>query len=193
MIPSKEATRVTGAVTILTLFLFSSALMRVALNANEAVAQSLTEEISENEVPENKLFAGETPSKFLEALIKREQRVRALELELSSKMKAIKLAKFEVERRLVTLEQAEETLSATLSIANTAAETDIRKLIEVYENMKPKETAALFETMEPAFAAGFLGHMQPESAAGVMAGLSPEIAYSISAILAGRNSNAPKN
>lgn len=190
---TKKTSGVTGVISILTVFLLTSAILRVTLSANEAVAQYSSEVASQNESKPNASFEYETPSKFLEALIKREERVRSLELELSTKMKVIELTKLEAERRLLALEQAEETLSATLSRANTAAETDIQKLIDMYENMKPKETAALFETMEPAFAAGFLGRMRPESAAGVMAGLSPKIAYSISAILAGRNSNVPKN
>jgi flagellar motility protein MotE (MotC chaperone) len=185
--------RVTSTIAVLSFFLFGSAILRTALSTNEAFAQSAVEENSIDETGQSELLAAEPTSKFLEALIERERKARILETELSTQRKAIKIAKSEIERRLIALEQAETNLSATLSRANTAAETDIRKLIEVYENMKPKETAALFETMEPVFAAGFLGRMQPESAAGVMAGLSPKVAYSISAILAGQNSNAPRN
>ncbi len=176
---------------MLTVFLLSSAILRAALSATQAFAQSSPALASKDEAIKSDISKEETPSKYLEALIEREERVNTLGLELSKQREANSRIKYEIERRLVTLEEAEKKLSATLSRANTAAETDIQKLIDVYENMKPKETAALFETMEPAFAAGFLGRMQPESAAGVMAGLSPQVAYSISAILAGRNSKAP--
>ena len=45
--------------------------------------------------------------------------------------------------------------------------------------------------MAPEFAAGFIGRMRADIAAAIMAGLTPETAYSVSAILAGRNTSAP--
>ena len=94
---------------------------------------------------------------------------------------------------MIALEQIESDLRKTLALADGAAENDLARLTSVYENMKPKDAAALFETMEPDFAAGFLGRMRPDAAASVMTGLSPGAAYSISVILAGRNANAPKS
>ncbi|KIN65935.1 hypothetical protein Z945_982 [Sulfitobacter noctilucae] len=91
------------------------------------------------------------------------------------------------------LEEAEANLRRTLSLTDGAAEDDLARLTAVYENMKPKDAAALFATMEPDFAAGFLGRMRPDYAAAVMTGLPPDVAYSISVILAGRNANAPKS
>ena len=107
------------------------------------------------------------------------------------RMQALKLADEEMERKLAALVAAEEDLRATIAMADTAAEGDISRLVKVYENMKPKQAAALFEQMNPEFAAGFLGRMRPESAAGIMAGLSPGAAHSFSVVLAGRNAEAP--
>lgn len=132
-------------------------------------------------------------SKLVQAMLRREKRVVSKEQELEEREKALDIAKFEIERRIKVLQESEVRLSATLARANTAAEGDVTQLIQVYESMKPKDTAALFETMEPTFAAGFLGRMRPDAAAGIMAGLSPKAAYTISIILAGRNANAPKN
>ena len=87
---------------------------------------------------------------------------------------------------------AEEELRTTLAMADGATEADVDRLTTVYEQMKPKESAALFEEMDPNFAAGFLARMRPEAAAGIMAGLSPEAAYTISVVMAGRNSGVPK-
>ena len=81
--------------------------------------------------------------------------------------------------------------SPTLALADGATEADVARLTTVYEQMKPKESAALFEEMDPTFAAGFLARMRPEAAAGIMAGLSPEAAYTISVVLAGRNGAVP--
>ena len=90
------------------------------------------------------------------------------------------------------MQAVEAKLSATLSVADGAAEKDLARLTAVYEAMKPKDASALFETMAPEFAAGFLGRMRPEAAALVMTGLSPKAAYGISVLLAGRNALVPK-
>lgn len=68
-----------------------------------------------------------------------------------------------------------------------AAESDLDRLVSVYEAMKPKDAAGLFETMDPQFAAGFLNRMQPQLAAQVLSGVSPEFAYAVSVLIAGRN------
>ena len=107
--------------------------------------------------------------------------------------KALSVIDEEITKRLTALEQAEVELRGTLALADNAAENDLARLTSVYENMKPKDAAALFGAMEPDFAAGFLGRMRPDAAAAVLAGLSPDAAYSISVILASRNANAPKS
>lgn len=89
--------------------------------------------------------------------------------------------------QLADLEAAEARLERMLSVARTAAETDIAQLVSVYEAMKPKDSARIFSEMSPDFAAGFLARMQPEIAARIVAELNPEKAYSISVVLAGRN------
>ena len=91
------------------------------------------------------------------------------------------------------MKAVEEELKATLALADGAAEKDIQNLTAVYQAMKPKDAAALFETMSPEFAAGFLGRMPPDSAAAILSGMSAEAAYGISVIVAGRNSDVPKD
>jgi len=92
-------------------------------------------------------------------------RVTELEEKIAVQKKALELADFEVRRRLAALTEAEKRLRATMALADGAAEADLAQLTVVYENMKPKDAAALFEKMEPTFAAGFLSRMQPSSSA----------------------------
>ncbi|XDA98492.1 hypothetical protein AB1M95_00915 [Sulfitobacter sp. LCG007] len=179
--------------------LVASALLRTANGVGEAFA---TEHAAADTAEPEEVVAGvagaipadrEALSPLLEAFMEREARIREQEKQIEMRQKALSVADDEIERRLETLRQTEEALRQTIAIANTAAEDDLGRLTSVYEAMKPKDAAALFEAMDPVFAAGFLGRMKPEAAAGIMTGLSPQAAYSISAILAGRNANAPKN
>ena len=129
---------------------------------------------------------------MLTAFREREARLTARETELEDRMRALEIADAAVEKKLVALLEAEEKLKATLSLADGASENDLTRLTTVYEQMKPKDAAALFEEMAPEFAAGFLARMKPDAAAAVMAGLDPNTAYSISVIMAGKNATVPQ-
>lgn len=195
-----------GAVLVIALLLISSAVMRVGIGAGQAVAQALTQPVKANQMPEKEMAAAEPKiannqaeamdrtemGGLLGALLKREQRIKNMEKQIEKRRKALEVVDEEIRKRLSALEQAEANLRQTLALANGAAEDDLARLTAVYENMKPKDAAALFATMEPDFAAGFLGRMRPDAAAAVMTGLPPDVAYSISVILAGRNANVPK-
>lgn len=107
-------------------------------------------------------------------------------------MAALDLAEDVISRRIAELEKAEQALRDTLAIADQASEKDLLQLTELYQAMKPKDAAALFNGMDPEFSAGFLGRMRPAEAAAIMSGMEAEKAYAVSALLAGRNANAPR-
>ncbi|MGD9294615.1 MAG: hypothetical protein PVI41_07020 [Roseobacter sp.] len=185
-----------GSTLIICSLLLASAAIRIGGEAGKAVAI----ESPFPAVPAQTAHAGEPAAEvdregiqqMLRAFQEREQRIKQLERQIEIRKKALAVTDQEVSRRLAALEKAEESLRSVLAIADSAAEDDLARLTSVYENMKPKEAAALFEEMEPMFAAGFLGRMRPDAAAEVMAGLAPKTAYTISVILAGRNAQAPK-
>ncbi len=199
----KSHRRGRGAVLVISVMFISSALLRLGSGAGEALAEAISETTPPEtmghdpaasddktvEVPFDRAKAGG----LLDALRAREERVKQIETRIEVRSKALAVADQEITRRLAALEQAEANLRNTLALADGAAEDDLARLTAVYENMKPKDAAAIFAAMEPDFAAGFLGRMRSEAAAAVMAGLPPETAYSISVIVAGRNAKAPKS
>ena len=203
-----------GSILLIVMLLFGSAALRVTTGAGEAIAKGaeaqheplLAEDTdhADTTTDQHAEAAHDAPmappvldrtqtASLLEALRDREAKVALREKQIEMRTKALSVADEEIQKRLVSLEQAEIALRKTLALAQTAAEDDLARLTAVYENMKPKDAAAVFEAMEPDFAAGFLARMRPDAAAAVMTGLAPEKAYSISVILAGRNANAPKS
>lgn len=192
-----------GTVMIIATLLAGSALLRLGAGAGEALAEAAVKPELVNQVAQTQTELhqnGTNPQanraqvgRLLGALQEREARLIESEEQIALRSKALAVADKEIGRRMIALEQIESDLRKTLALADGAAENDLARLTSVYENMKPKDAAALFETMEPDFAAGFLGRMRPDAAASVMTGLSPGAAYSISVILAGRNANAPKS
>lgn len=182
-----------GALFTIAVLLIGSAVLRIGLSASEAVALEKTH--SPSETKGSSESACETVGDLdgmLAAFREREERIATQELQMQKRMQALAVADQKIDEKLAALTKAEAELRATIALADSAAETDLAQLTTVYENMKPKDAAALFEQMAPEFSAGFLGRMKPASAASVMAGLSAERAYSISVILAGRNANVPK-
>lgn len=128
---------------------------------------------------------------LFQAVRAREAAVESREAKLSERARTIELAMAAMSRQKDALAAAEERLTAILAIADQAAETDVSRLVSVYESMKPKEAAPLFEAMDTDFAAGFVARMKPEAAAAVLSGMDTEKAYLISLALAGRNARAP--
>lgn len=107
------------------------------------------------------------------ALTDREQLLEALEERLRD--------------RLAQLAAAQRRLEETAVLVDDAAAKDVRRLAEMYQQMKPKQAGQIFDEMEPSFAAGFLAEMRPDAAALVMANMKAEKAYAVSLLLAGRN------
>lgn len=132
-------------------------------------------------------------ARVLAVLHEREEALKEREGALQDRLQAINVAESQIQINLAALVEAENSLKATMALANGAAENDLSQLTQVYESMKAKQAIPLFAQMDPQFAAGFLGRMRSESAAQIMAGLDPQKAYAISVILAGRNANVPTN
>ena len=173
---------------VITCLLIASAVLRFATEVGPAMANEGVD--APLEVAEPPADTG-TTNTLLSALQARERRLTEREAQLTARMEAMRVAETGIEQKLVELVDAEARLSATIALADSAAETDLAQLTTVYENMKPREAADLFAQMPPRFAAGFLGMMRPDTAALIMTELDPEIAYAFSVVLAGRNAEVP--
>ena len=128
---------------------------------------------------------------LLESIRTRQEQLTQREIEIAERQHELNVLEQRIAQQLAVLKQAEQKLAETLAIADSAAESDLKQLTEVYEKMKSKNAAEIFGTMEISFAAGFLSRMKPESAAGILSEMPPNTAYSISVVMAGKNANAP--
>lgn len=167
--------------------------LRILAGAGPAIARAESSTHQTAPVAEVAQCDGVPTGELLAALQAREAQLDARETALADRMRALQVAETALQERIIQLETAEATLAATLAAAQTANDDDISNLVTVYENMKPADAAALFEEMSPDFASGFVARMRPDAAAAIMANLEPSTAYSISAIIAGRNANVPRD
>ncbi len=181
-----------GVLTVISLLMVGSAVIRIGLEAGPALARGADPEMTALDGAENPEASAADLQVLLTELLRREDELNRRENTIIDRERALDIADEAIETRLIMLQEAEEALRETVAIAEKAAETDLTQLTDVYQSMKPKDAAALFETMDAVFAAGFLSRMPPDAAANVMAGLSPQAAYTISVIMAGRNARAPQ-
>jgi len=180
-----------GTLHVIAGLMLVSVVLRVGSGAGAAFAENIESAPQVESAQMDPAPLDKEKDAFLTALLEREERLDAREEALEARLSAMEDAKAQINEQLAKLEAAEEALSATIAMAETAAEDDLARLTAVYENMKPKDAAALFEEMTPEFSAGFLGRMRPDAAALIMTLLEPQTAYTISVVLAGRNANVP--
>lgn len=187
--PSRRGRSRGGVLTVISLLMVGSAVIRLGLEAGPALAKA-----ADPSQPLLQPASQKAPDVqvLLTELLRREEQLVQRENTLLNREKALEIADQAIESRLIALQQAEQDLRATLAIADTAAESDLSKLTDMYQSMKPKDAAALFETMDPVFSAGFLARMPSDAAAGILSGLPPEVAYTVSVVMAGRNASAPE-
>ena len=181
--------RPVGALVCLALLFVGSATARLGATQAERISDLLTSSVPPprveaiNPIPE--------AVALLENLKRREQALDAREAEIETRQAALSLIEKGASTALRQLEEAEQALRQTMSIANEASETDLSRLTAMYQEMKPAQASELFRQMTPSFAAGFLARMRPDAAAAVLSGLEPEQAYAISVVLAGRHADVP--
>lgn len=192
-----------GVLLAIGLLFFASGVIRLADGTGHALAREVEALVNRDEaegLPSGGLgperdgltcASDESLSQTLAALRDRSEVLDKREKQIELRIVSVQRAEQALQENLKALEAAEASLAATVARADGAAEEDIKRLISVYEQMKPKSAAAIFEAMDPTFAAGFLAQMRADSAAAIMAGLSPPRAYSVSALLAGRNAGVP--
>ena len=185
-----------GTLALLAALFAGSAIARLAGGTGEAIAREIAAPPAPS-VEQGGGAAQDLPRDEIAALLAafsdREAQLVERERALEDRLHALGLAERAVEAQLADLVAAEDRLKATLAVADGAAEADVARLTAVFESMKPKDAARVFEEMDPNFAAGFVARMRPDAAAALLSGLSPASAYTISAILAGRHANVPKN
>ncbi|MGP9789377.1 MotE family protein [Roseinatronobacter sp. NSM] len=180
-----------SALMVLTGLFFVAGLSRLGLGVAEVIA-------AENDTAQVDAAIAQDPpapdpGDLFQSLRAREARLQQMEERLEQRAEELRQAEADIRAQLEQLAQAEERLLQTLALTESAAEDDVARLTAVYEHMKPQQAAELFSQMDVQFAAGFFARLRPDFAGAVMASLDPMTAYSISAVLAGRNANTPRD
>lgn len=129
------------------------------------------------------------PQQLLNEVRRQREALSVREAEVAARERALTGLGAKMKQRLEELRTARDQLAKTAALVDDAAGKDVRRLAEMYQQMKPKQAGQIFNEMAPSFAAGFIAEMRPDAAALVMANMDADKAYAVSILLAGRNVN----
>lgn len=116
-------------------------------------------------------------SKRRDELDKREQKIAAREALLSA-------AEQEAGKKVDEMKKLKGELEALLGKQQTMQEERINSLVRIYENMKPKEAAAIFNTLDMDILLAVISKMNERKSSPILASMTPEKARSVTIRLA---------
>ncbi|GAA6150381.1 hypothetical protein NBRC116586_34440 [Pseudooceanicola nitratireducens] len=128
-------------------------------------------------MPEEMLQIISTERKFLE-----EQKAA-----LAQREAEIDLASEKLQLEQARLEDLKSALDGLLAKVEAAKTDDVRRLVALYSNMKPKDAAAIMNDLDIEVSVMVLGTMSERTAAPILAGLTPVRARAISKIILERS------
>jgi flagellar motility protein MotE (MotC chaperone) len=129
------------------------------------------------QMPEEMLQVIQTEREFLE-----QQRE-----ELAQRQAEVDLASEKLKLEQGRLDELKAALEGLLAKAEAAQTDDVRRLVALYSNMKPKDAANIMNDLDIEVSVMVLGTMSERTAAPILAGLNPVRARAISKIILERS------
>ena len=192
--PPREPSVRIGALLVVAIGFIASALLRAgevvaALpeGADDGFGNPIAQQVKQAppESPVERTMVG--PPEMIAEIKALRERLDAREEALSKRELKLRVLENRMKERLGEMREARERLAATAALVDDAAGKDVRRLADMYQQMKPKKAGEIFNEMAASFAAGFIAEMRPDAAALILANMEPEKAYAVSLLIAGRN------
>ncbi len=122
-----------------------------------------------------------------ERLVLRADRVDRYLAELERKRAEIAAAEARLTSRLMELRAASASPAARQSAQAEAVEDDIRRMVAIYDVMKPADAAGVMAHLPPDYAAEILMRVGPENGARIVGALDPGTAAVVTAHMGARS------
>jgi flagellar motility protein MotE (MotC chaperone) len=121
----------------------------------------------------------ETEIEVLQSLSARRKALEEREKRISQKEALLKVAEQEVDRKISELASLRAELEKLLDQQETLQEDRLRRMVKIYESMKPKEAAAIFNTLDMDVLLSVLGRMSERKSAPIFASMNPQRAQEV--------------
>jgi flagellar motility protein MotE (MotC chaperone) len=136
--------------------------------AAPAAAPSIAEDPSLD--PEQRIFSA-AEIEVLQSLARRREEIEKREQKLAAQEALLKAAEQEVDRKIAELNKLRSELESLLGQQQTMEEDRIASLVKIYENMKPKEAAAIFNTLDMDVLLAVIGRMAERRSSPIIANM----------------------
>lgn len=127
----------------------------------------------------------------LQSLSKRRVQIDQRERDLDQREKLLQVAEKKVEQKVAELSTLKKQLEELLGKQQQAEVANIKQLVKIYENMKPKDAANIFNDMQGDVLLKIISTMSERKSALVLAEMDPLRARDISARIAAMKALPP--
>ena len=149
------------------------------LEKNHYAAQIATK--SEIKNPEKVCITGPMLKDTLKQLDYLNQR----QAEIMEQQRLLETSDRRVREQVAKLKIIKQEIVESAKLADTTLDKESKRIISIYEKMKPKEAANIFNEMTPDVAAELLRTMKEDQSSQILAKMNPKNAYDVTLSLAG--------
>ena len=127
-----------------------------------------------------------TEFEVLEGLAKRREALEARDRDMDLRENLLAVAEKRVRESIAELKELEAKISAMLERQENSKERDVRSLVKIYENMKPKDAARIFDQLDLPVLLDVAQRMKEAKLAPVLAVMDSGRAQKVTVELASR-------
>lgn len=157
--------------------------------ATQAQAPSVTGKPRETQVDPASM--SQTEIDVLQALSERRRQLDERERTVEQREALLKAAEQRISEKVNELKAIQAKLEASLKKQESEREEQLRRLVKVYENMKPKEAARIFEQLDDNVLIDVAERMKEVKLAPVLASMEPKRATLVTTELSKRRESRP--
>lgn len=123
---------------------------------------------------------------LLETLAKRREQLDARDRELDLRENLLAAAEERVDGKVEELKKLQETVEALIVKLDEDDETNIKSLVKIYEQMRPKDAARIFDELDMTVLLNVVDRMREAKAAAILGKMGSDKAKSVTVLLAQR-------
>lgn len=133
--------------------------------------------------PDQRIFSADE-IQVLQSLARRREEIEKREQKLAAQEALLKAAEQEVDRKIAELNKLRTEIETLLGQQQKMEEDRILSLVKIYENMKPKEAAAIFNTLDMDVLLAVIGKMSERRSSPIIANMDTDRARLVTIRLA---------
>jgi flagellar motility protein MotE (MotC chaperone) len=123
-------------------------------------------------------------TELVQGLAEKRKQLDAMSQELDQREALLKAAEDRIDKKVAELSEMRTDLEKLLDIQKTKDDAQLASLVKIYENMKPKDAAAIFDSLELPVLVDVTSRMKEAKVAPVLAAMSPDRARILTVKLA---------